>query len=186
MIYTKIKIGDKIYQASVVQSDEEAKIGLSKVKSLARNHCMLFPFEEEQEVSFTMEDTAIPLDLVFVNSDGVVIKVISCAPFYPDVIKAVAKDVIELPINSGIIEGDLVNYDEDDFAIGKILASDGKTQMYLKSGERIFSRDATKKIIKKAKQAYLDKTEKSFIDLGRYIIAEIDRQNNRDIEFVSI
>ena len=53
--------------------------GLMFRRRLEEGRGMLFVFEEEQEQSFWMKNTLIPLDMIFVSAEGRVVTVISRA-----------------------------------------------------------------------------------------------------------
>jgi uncharacterized protein len=54
---------------------EQRNRGLMFRQSLASDAGMLFDFEEERPVAFWMQNTFIPLDMIFIASDGTVRKV---------------------------------------------------------------------------------------------------------------
>lgn len=64
--------GDHAFHVEVVDTPEGRAKGLMFVQELAKDAGMLFDFKEERPVSFWMQNTYIPLDMVFVGSDGVV------------------------------------------------------------------------------------------------------------------
>ena len=62
------KNGDKIsVSVEVVKNKETRKLGLMYRKSLAKKSGMLFIFKNEKEHPFTMKNTYIPLDMIFIN-----------------------------------------------------------------------------------------------------------------------
>jgi uncharacterized membrane protein (UPF0127 family) len=62
------KNGDKIFvSVEVVKTQEARQLGLMYRKSLAKKSGMLFIFENEREHPFTMKNTYIPLDMIFIN-----------------------------------------------------------------------------------------------------------------------
>ena len=71
----KIEIGDKEYNVEVARTEEEKVKGLQEKESLGEDEGMLFVYDEPQEIAFWMKDTAIPLDIVFMDEDGEVISV---------------------------------------------------------------------------------------------------------------
>jgi uncharacterized membrane protein (UPF0127 family) len=77
---------------------------------------MLFEYTEPNDVVFTMEDTSIPLDIIFIDEEGVVVKVFSEEAYSDDDIEMEnILYVLEVNINSGIKEGDeLEEIEEDD------------------------------------------------------------------------
>jgi uncharacterized membrane protein (UPF0127 family) len=64
--------GDHAFHVEVVDTPEGRSKGLMFVQELADDAGMLFDFKEERPVSFWMQNTLIPLDMVFVGADGVV------------------------------------------------------------------------------------------------------------------
>lgn len=190
-----ITIGDKEYTVKVAITPEEKRKGLQNVRSLPKDEGMLFVFDEPEDVSFWMKDTYIPLDIVFIDEDS---EVISVEKGEPQSTEYIEEDdvmwVLEVNAKSGIKEGDELHiYDkksslEDTM---QVLAPDGSVQMNLVGGERIFSRRSTKVLIKKAKKAdkYKDDPEqykKYCKALGKYIFKELDAQEKRDPEYVTL
>ena len=66
-----------------------------------------------------------------------------------------------------------------------ILGEDGTPQGSIGSGSRIFSRASTKVMIRKAKKADESKFDVDYKDLGRYVFGELDRQENREPEYIT-
>lgn len=181
---TTIHIGDKEYNVKEAHTEEEKRKGLQEVIELPKNEGMLFFFDEPQEVSMWMQNTLIPLDIIFINEDNEVIKVVQGIPNNETPI--VVQDtlyVLEVNVNSGIKEGDELEI-EDDGPIMKVLAQDGTSQMSLFGGERIFSRKNTVVLIRKAKKADKTKSENDLRALGRYMFKCIKGQDERPAEYV--
>lgn len=181
---TTIHIGDKEYNVKEAHTEEEKRKGLQDVTELPKNEGMLFFFDEPQEVSIWMQNTLIPLDIIFINEDDEVIKVVQGIPNNETPI--VVQDtlyVLEVNVNSGIKEGDELEI-EDDSPIMKVLAQDGTSQMFLFGGERIFSRKNTVVLIRKAKKADKTKSENDLRALGRYMFKCIKGQDERPAEYV--
>ena len=64
--------GDYKFNVEVVDTPESRAQGLMFRTELADDAGMLFDFQAEREVSFWMQNTFIPLDMIFVGADGVV------------------------------------------------------------------------------------------------------------------
>lgn len=181
---TTIHIGDKEYNVKEAHTEEEKRKGLQEVTELPKNEGMLFFFDEPQEVSIWMQNTLIPLDIIFINEDNEVIKVVQGIPNNETPI--VVQDtlyVLEVNVNSGIKEGDELEI-EDEGPIMKVLAQDGTSQMSLFGGERIFSRKNTVVLIRKAKKADKTKSKNDLRALGRYMFKCIKGQDERPAEYV--
>lgn len=63
------------FQLEVARTSSERLKGLMDRPSLPNDAAMLFMFPEERILSFWMKNTLISLDIVFLNSDGVVVDV---------------------------------------------------------------------------------------------------------------
>ena len=58
------------FNVEVARTDEEQKRGLMFRTSLPEGGGMIFPFEKPRIGSFWMENTLIPLDMIFIRADG--------------------------------------------------------------------------------------------------------------------
>ena len=76
-------------QLEVPQSDGEFKLGLMFRESLEQDRGMLFIFENTDRHSFHMKNTFIPLDIAFINEEGIIESIkeldpMNPIPVYPD------------------------------------------------------------------------------------------------------
>lgn len=181
-----IKIGGKDYKVRIAETEEDKIKGLQGIKKLPKNTGMLFIYDSPQTVGFWMKDTEIPLDIVFIDEDYEVISVYKGKPYDQTVIEENnVQFVLEVNINSGIKQGDELEFDDEDGRSPMlVIGSDGKPQMQIVGGERIFSRRSTKVLIRKAKKADKSKLDKDYKALGMYAFKELDRQDNREPEYV--
>ena len=181
-----IKIGEKEYLVEVAITQEEKETGLQGRTELSDSEGMLFDFSDDSgDVSMWMKDTLIPLDIIFINEDNEVIKVVTGEP--NDETPIIAQDtlyVLEVNKNSGIKEGDELEI-QDEGPVMKVLAQDGSSQMDLWGGERIVSRRETKILIRKARKAQQTNQDSDYKTLGRYIFKVIKKQDTREPEYVA-
>ncbi|GBD48910.1 hypothetical protein METY_2123 [Methylopila sp. Yamaguchi] len=63
------------FQVEVARSEQEREVGLMYRRSLAPDRGMIFDFGRPQSVSMWMQNTYVSLDMVFVRSDGAVLRV---------------------------------------------------------------------------------------------------------------
>lgn len=60
------------FTVEVAASEEEQQTGLMNRSVLARDRGMVFPLREPRVASFWMKNTLIPLDIIYVRTDGTI------------------------------------------------------------------------------------------------------------------
>ena len=181
----KIKINDKEYIVEVAETEDQKETGLQNMYYLPEDEGMLFVYDEPEDVGFWMEDTYIPLDIIFINEDQEVISVKQGKPEDNTLIEEEnVLYVVELNSNSGVNAGDQLEFLDDDEYVMSVLKQDGTSQMELKGGERIVSRKETKVLIRKAKKALDSHSDNDYKSLGKYIFKVFKKQDSREPDYV--
>jgi uncharacterized membrane protein (UPF0127 family) len=105
------------FNIEVASSEKEKQLGLMYRTALADGDGMLFPYTAERQISMWMHNTYIPLDMVFIHSDGTIARIEERAePLSDRIISsgAAVAAVLELAGGAtarlGIKPGDKVRY----------------------------------------------------------------------------
>jgi len=69
------KSGVHVFAVEIADTDATREKGLMFRKSLPEGQGMLFDFHEEQPVGFWMQNTYIPLDMIFIRGDGSILRI---------------------------------------------------------------------------------------------------------------
>lgn len=95
--------GSARFTVEVADDAQERATGLMHRESMNRNAGMLFVYEVEEEVGFWMENTLIPLDMIFFDASGTAVKVhANAVPLDRTVIRSDFPTQYVLEINGGL------------------------------------------------------------------------------------
>ena len=197
------EIAGKSYRLVVAESEEEKEQGLMNVEELDADEGMLFDYRNDiqEELSFWMKDTYVPLDIIFVDESDKVISVQQGEPESEELLtEHNVAYVIEVNQNSGIKSGDVVKFkskigEPDNEEVKEsnpevtegtleIIGSDGEVQATLQGSERIFSIKNTKTLVNMAKRAYESQSDADYKALGKKVFEYMKVQDERDPEYV--
>ncbi len=116
-----LQVGEDTYQVEVARSEEERRKGLMGRDSLGRFEGMLFVFQRDQQLSFWMKDTSIPLSIAYISADGTIRSIHDLEPHSRRSVSSsrAVRYALELPrggfTRSGATVGDTIGF-PDDFA----------------------------------------------------------------------
>lgn len=108
--------GQHKFTIEVAATDPQRSAGLMFRDDMDDDHGMLFVFEQTRRLSFWMQNTPMPLDLIFIGENGKIVAIRWGKPFSTDSIGPLtpARFVLELKAGTaqkaGITEGDLVRH----------------------------------------------------------------------------
>jgi len=91
------------FLVELAQTAKQRQVGLMFRQHLEENSGMLFIFEQEKVHKFWMKDTYIPLDMIFINTDGEIVGIVENAQpqtLTPRFVNSPSRYVLE--INAGL------------------------------------------------------------------------------------
>ncbi|OYX35082.1 MAG: hypothetical protein B7Y99_04295 [Caulobacterales bacterium 32-69-10] len=107
--------GPKRFKVQIAADEATRAKGLMFVRRMADDEGMIFDFKTPQATAFWMHNTYIPLDLLFVQADGRILRIARNAPICSDVsipsggpVRTVVEINAGLSDRLGIREGDYV------------------------------------------------------------------------------
>jgi len=111
MEQAELTIDEHTFQVWVASKSTERQTGLMNVhqEEMAdledgRHRGMLFVFEVEDELSFWMRNTIIPLDIAYIRTDGVIVKTYTVAPLETRLYPSEEPARYALEVSAGLFE----------------------------------------------------------------------------------
>jgi uncharacterized membrane protein (UPF0127 family) len=80
MPQNKVCFETNCFDVELAITQEQKSTGLMYRTSLQEDKGMLFIFDEESEYPFWMKDTLIPLDMIWINSNKEVVRIVTAQP----------------------------------------------------------------------------------------------------------
>lgn len=97
-----IAIGSEIVQMRLAVHESERSQGLMHVTQMPENEGMLFVWAQPQRMSFYMRNTRLPLDIGFINADGILREIYPMYPGVEDTVRSADADLkFALEMNQG-------------------------------------------------------------------------------------
>ncbi len=88
----------------------QQEFGLMFRKSMPQDHGMIFDVGNPRRIEMWMKNTYIPLDMIFINKDGMITRIVKNAkPLSTDIISSEGEVRAVLEINGGMADKDHVN-----------------------------------------------------------------------------
>ncbi|MEM9280087.1 MAG: DUF192 domain-containing protein, partial [Pseudomonadota bacterium] len=100
----KTSAGEFTFTIEVADEDAERQRGLMFRQAMLPTHGMLFEFQKTQVIYMWMENTVLPLDMIFIRSDGSVARVEeNTTPFSRRIIASGEPVSHVLELNAGMV-----------------------------------------------------------------------------------
>lgn len=99
-----VVFGSDTVRAEVARTDQERARGLMERESLSPGSGMLFIFPDVAPRSFWMQNTYIPLDIAFMDADGVIVDIQAMEPLDETFTESAAPAMFALEVPQGWFE----------------------------------------------------------------------------------
>ena len=93
--------GRHAFQVEVARNDADRAQGLMYRRSLAPDRGMLFDFARVQPISMWMQNTYIPLDMLFIRPDGTIARIAEAEPLSERTVPSGEPVLAVLELNAG-------------------------------------------------------------------------------------
>lgn len=105
-----------VYTAEVARTSEQQARGLMFRRKMARSAGMIFPMKPARPSSFWMENTYLPLDIIFIGAGNEVLNITYGKPLSTDTVDSLGPASAVLELNAGeakrigLKPGDKISY----------------------------------------------------------------------------
>jgi hypothetical protein len=89
------------YKLEIAETGDQQECGLMYRNKMPANVGMVFPFNPPRPATFWMENTVLPLDLIFVGADNRVLNVLPGKPYSRDLIPSAGATAAVIELNLG-------------------------------------------------------------------------------------
>lgn len=111
-------IGEKTFSLALAADQPRRRLGLSEVEELPEGYGMLFAFPEEGKNGFWMKQMKFPLDIIWLDAEKTVVKVLSdvSPDTFPTTFGAEVNSQYVIELNAGVVaplgieRGDVVEF----------------------------------------------------------------------------
>lgn len=94
--------GPVAFTVELALTADDRATGLMNRQSMPADHGMLFKFDQTRQVLMWMMNTPLPLDMIFIDADGVIARIAEdTTPFSKDIIPSVTPVRYVLELNGG-------------------------------------------------------------------------------------
>jgi uncharacterized membrane protein (UPF0127 family) len=92
-----------VFQVEVADTPAKREMGLQYRRDLPEGRGMIFIFPKEEQLSFWMKNTPLPLDMIFISAEGRIVGIVeNTVPFSLDSRSVTGKSRYVLEINGGL------------------------------------------------------------------------------------
>ncbi len=112
-------------KVEVARTQDDRQRGLMFRQHLPKNEGMYFVFEQEEQLSFYMRDTRIPLSIAFIRSDGVIESIADMVPLEERSVYSASLVRFALEVNLGW-------FDDNGIRAGDKVVLDGDRMIFLR------------------------------------------------------
>ncbi len=89
------------YMLDIAATADQQQCGLMYREKMPKNAGMVFPFKPPRPATFWMDNTPLPLDLIFVGPDSRVLNVLPGKPYSRDMISSAGTTAAVIELNLG-------------------------------------------------------------------------------------
>ena len=100
----KMQIKGETFTVEVARTPEEQQKGYMFRKQLGNREAMIFVYTKDEQLSFWMKNTEIPLSIAFLDQNGTIIQIENMKPFDPTVIRSRISVRYALEVKQGILQ----------------------------------------------------------------------------------
>ncbi|MET3560003.1 uncharacterized membrane protein (UPF0127 family) [Bartonella japonica] len=108
LLEIKTKQGVVSYSVEIASTPSQTRAGLMYRTDFPKNHAMLFKnqigdqLKDKQKFFMWMANTPLPLDMIFLNNEGIIVSIIeNTSPFSTDIISSEVPAIFALEVNAG-------------------------------------------------------------------------------------